>query len=49
MIEFLIESHFWVFENEDHSEIYLDNNDGVDGDDFRLNTDMDSEDEDSLC
>lgn len=48
-----MESHRWVFQDEDNSEIGFDDNDSdTDAnhhdDDFTLNNDNDSEDEDSL-
>ncbi|KAL7582818.1 hypothetical protein Lser_V15G46035 [Lactuca serriola] len=43
-----MESHRWVFQDEENSEIDYEDNGDDDGDDFTLQNDMDSEDEDSL-
>ncbi|XP_071736908.1 potassium transporter 7-like [Rutidosis leptorrhynchoides] len=46
-----MESHRWVFQDEDNSEIDFhdnDDDDGDSGDDFTLHHEIDSEDEDSL-
>lgn len=47
-----MESHRWVFQDEENSEIDFEDNDDDDGDaaddDFTFHNDMDSEDEDSL-